>query len=180
MLGTTMDTIFWVGLLMGGLLSIPLSIAANLWTDVVRGYLDKRRHIRLSNKKSKEVRTYFFVRALREGNPTAKVILDIESTLSNRAAIFTAICFGGLFSIIILVAANSKFAEYPKSSFASAAIFAVAALAFHLAGMMLHFKLLQIRRRLKWFNDYETGIRVKWGDDALEEFMAAYQPHPTE
>lgn len=165
-----MDAIFWIGLGLGALLSMPISILANLWTDRVRNYLDRRRHIRLSNKKSKEVRTYFFVRALREGNPTAKVLLDIEATFFNRSAIFTELCFSGLFSMVVLLAANQKFIEHPKLAFASIIFFAVFGLGFHFYGMSMHLQLMRIRRRLKWFDEYETGIRVKWGDDALEEF----------
>jgi hypothetical protein len=80
-------------------------VVGNLWTDSVRSYLDKRKHIRLSNKKSKEVRTYFLVRTLREGQPTTS----------------------------------------------------------------LHWRGFRIQYRLSRFEEYETSIRGKWGDDAREE-----------
>jgi hypothetical protein len=165
-----MDTIFWVGLALGVLISIPLSIAANLWTDAVRDFLDKRKRIRLSNKKSNEVRTYFFVRALREGNPTAKVLFDIDATFSNRSAIFTCMCLGGLMCFL-LVALHPKAREHPVIILCTFLAFAVFAMGFHVWSMTLHWKLAQIRRRLKWFHEYEANIRVKWADDALEEMQ---------
>jgi hypothetical protein len=172
-----MDTIFWVGLGLGALVSIPLSIDANLWTDAVRDFLDKSKRIRLSNKKSKEVRTYFFVRALREGDATAKVLFDIDATFSNRSAIFTGMCLGGLLCFM-LVALDPKAAEHPVIILGTFLSFAIFAAGFHLWSMTLHWKLAQVRRRLMWFHQYETNIRVKWGDDALEEMqMAAGQNH---
>jgi hypothetical protein len=170
-----MDTIFWVGLGLGALVSIPISIAANLWTDAVRNFLDKRKRIRLSNKKSKEVRTYFFVRALREGDPTAKVLLDIDATFSNRSAIFAGMCLGALMCFL-LVALHPIGKEHPFIILGTSLSFMVFLIGFHSWSMTLHWKLAQIRRRLMWFHDYETNIRVKWGDDALEEMqMAAAQ-----
>ena len=117
------------------------------------------------------MRTYFFVRALREGNPTAKVLFDIDATFSNRTAIFTGISVVLALCFMILGAASQKLQQYPYLIVSLTVLFGLFALAFHFWSTMLHFKLIQIRRRLNWFHDYETNIRVKWGDDALEEMQ---------
>jgi hypothetical protein len=171
-----MDIIFWIGLFLGGLLGLIGSILGNLWTDAVHDFLDKRRRIRLSNKKSKEVRTYFFVRALREGDPTAKVLFDMDATFSNRAAIFTGICLGAMMCLI-LVAFHPNAHEYPIAIVTVLFVLTVFMVAIHLWSTTLHWKLLQIRRRLMWFHEYETGIRAKWGDDELEEMQMAAEQH---
>jgi hypothetical protein len=46
-----MDTLFWVGILVGALVGIPTAIISNLWTDPVRGFLHRRRTIRLNRRK---------------------------------------------------------------------------------------------------------------------------------
>jgi hypothetical protein len=171
-----MDIIFWVGLLLGGLLGFIGSMLSNLWTDAIGDYLDKRRRIRLSGKKSKEVRTYFFVRALREGDPSAKVLFDIDATFSNRAAIFIGICLGAMMCLV-LVAFHPNAHEYPISIVTAFCVLTVFMVAFHLWSTILHWKLMHIRRRMMWFYEYETGIRVKWGDAALEEMQIAAEQH---
>jgi hypothetical protein len=166
-----MDTVFWIGLGLGALISVPLSITANLWTDKARYLLDKRRRIRLSNKKSKEVRTYFFVRALREGDPTAKILFDIDAASSIRTLIFSAMDLTVL-ACLALVVSDARAKPYMSLLLGSAALLTVMGLGFCFWSIMLEARLLTIRQRLRWFHDYETSIRVKWGDDAIEEMMA--------
>jgi hypothetical protein len=165
-LGIVMDWQFWVGLALG----IPLSIAANIWTDRVRDFLDKRRTIRLSNKKSKEVQTYLYVRSLREGDATAKVMFDIGAINSLRELLF------GLFGLvtivfIVMAASDPKLSPYKTyiGYFSFFLIFLVTG--FMTLSLIQYWRLLQIRRRLRWFREYENGIREKWGDDAIEEFL---------
>jgi hypothetical protein len=78
-----MDTVFWTGIVLGALLGLIGSVLGNLWTDDIREFLDKRKRLRLSNKKSRELQTFCYVKALREGNPTAKILFDLDQTLSN-------------------------------------------------------------------------------------------------
>ena len=83
-----MDAVFWTGLLLGALIGLPISITANLWTEPVRELLHIRRRIRYSEKKSRELRRYFYVKALRDGDPTAKILLDMQLNDVTRALLF--------------------------------------------------------------------------------------------
>jgi len=84
-----MDAVFWMGLILGALISLPISIIANIWADPVRELLHKRRRIRYSKTRSRELRRYFYVKALREGDPTSRILFDIESTQASRLDMFT-------------------------------------------------------------------------------------------
>ena len=177
--GDSMDTVFWSGLLIGGLFSIPLSITANIWTDAVRDFLDKRRHVRLSNKKWREVRTYFEVRALREGDPTAKTIFDYEQVDNIRAVIGMLLCLSMALPLIyIYVVREPQVKEHLAAYLSIWGFIGIIFCYFSLYAAFLHWRALRIRIRLRRFHSYEDSIREKWGDDALEKFhMASQQSH---
>lgn len=165
-----MDTVFWTGLGLGALISVPLSITANLWTDKVRDYLDKRRKIRLSNRKSKEVRTYFFVRALVEGNPVAKVMFDMNVAESARMLLFATIAFVGIV-FLALLSSDPRTVPYKPHMLWLGYIVSAWAIITYLISSYLHLFNSQVERRTRRFKQYEDSIREKWGDDALEEAL---------
>jgi sensor histidine kinase YesM len=49
---------------------------------------------------------------------------------------------------------------------------------FYFYTTSLHWRGLRIKYRLLRIEEYETSIRVKWGDDALEEFQTAAERSP--
>jgi hypothetical protein len=169
-----MDMVFWLGLGLGALISVPLSITANLWTDKVRDLLDKRRKIRLSNTKSKEVKMYFFVRTLREGDPTSRILFDEETNQSLRWLVFGMFCF---LAMTFLVMASLQ-PQVRQQSGAALIVFIYVLLVLCAVAvcwsLLMHTRTSMVRWRLRQFKTYETDIRVKWGDDALEEL---HPPH---
>jgi len=65
-----MDATFWLNLLLPLVLSIPLSIMANIYSDPVREFIAKRRHIRLNKRCAREIRMHQWVLAIKRGDPT--------------------------------------------------------------------------------------------------------------
>jgi hypothetical protein len=167
-----MDWQFWIGLALG----IPLSIFANLYTDRVRDYLDKRRTIRLSRKKSKEVRTYLYVRSLMEGHPGSKVLLDMDNSLVDRLTTMWAFIYL-LAAIAILFAFQPKFEVIQKPILIGAMAVLLLSTVLSIPLLIIHLDLTQTRRKVRRFSDYENSIREKWGDDAIEEFLAPQDTH---
>src|SRR5450631_3842969 len=162
----------WTSILIGALLTIPLSIFANLFTEPVRDYLDKRRTIRLSRKRSKEVQTYLFVRALMEGEPRAKVLLDINAGMASRAATFSVLGFGAVSLVIFLHSSQPKIQAHPIPVAIMLLVGFILFAVMYFISMHLHTAQLNVGRKLRRFHDYENSIREKWGDDAIEEFLA--------
>jgi hypothetical protein len=161
-----MDTTFWTGIILGAFLGLVCSILGNLWTDAVRNFIDKRKRIRLNGKKSKEVRTYCFVRALREGNPTAKVLFDIDQTMSVRSTLFMIACLSFLVAMLF-VARQPQIHEHLAVFLTLFTAVFVMFLFFYGYATSLHLEVLRIKYRLLRFEEYETSVRVKWGDDAV-------------
>lgn len=89
-----MDIVFWFGIAVGAMVGIPVSIVANLWTDPVRGFLSRRRTIRLSRNKHKELSSYYFVRRVIGGDEAAKAVLAFSSNTRARLYDFDGcLCF---------------------------------------------------------------------------------------
>jgi CBS domain containing-hemolysin-like protein len=166
--GSNVDTSFWSGILVAALLSVPLSIFSNIYSDRVREFLEKRKRIRLSNKKARELQTYCLVKALREGDPTATTIFSIDQTLSNRMLILTCTSVGVSYASL-LIYLTPLFSEHiPKQYFiAFMVVTGLGVMFFHYYSTVLHARLIQIKYKLMWFDDYEQKIRTRWGDDAL-------------
>ncbi len=77
-----MDSTFWIGLIIGAVLSLAASIIANLYTDRIQQYLSTRRRIRLNGKKASELKTHDFVKKLRMGDPVTLLEFNRARDLS--------------------------------------------------------------------------------------------------
>lgn len=172
-----MDWVFWIGLGLGAAISFPISIIANLQTENVREWFGKRRAIKLSEKKYKEVRTYLYIRALVEGNPVAKVLLDLDTSFVNRIVTISLLPMLCVVPVLV-VALQPEMTKYRHFfGFACIALCLISSLSGFVV-MSFHFLLSQIRRKVLNFVEYENSIREKWGDDAIEEFLRPQTPEP--
>lgn len=172
-----MDWIFWMGLGLGALIGLPISIMANLWTDRVRDYLDQRRTIRLSKQMSKELSTYVYVRSLREGDPTSKAIFDIDTSQPGHMFTLHTSCLvmAGFF---VFLADQSKLEAYRAPLAGMALLLIFLSLVSLASGFLLYREYQQIRRKLRRFEEYENSIREEWGPYPIEEFMAEHGNPP--
>jgi hypothetical protein len=66
---------FWASVLLSGVVGFPIAIVANLYSDQVREYLDRRKTIKLNKKRALELQTYQRVLRLVEANLTQTLLL---------------------------------------------------------------------------------------------------------
>jgi hypothetical protein len=158
-----MDIVFWVGLFVGALLGLIGSILGNLWTDAVRSYLDNRRQIRLSKKKSRELRRYYFTKNLRDGEPATTIFYGLLQIYFVAAISFLAVMVG--FFIILFIVGKDPVAQQHIIIARTFAILAGLSSLILLAVIQhLYFRIYQIWSRLRRFEAYEVQIYDKWGE----------------
>jgi hypothetical protein len=164
-----MDAIFWIGLGLGALVSIPAAVIANLWTDPVRGFMDRRRTVKLGRKKEKELRKYWLVRAIMEGDEAEKANFIFRQNFAIHSAIFSvgyiiaALCagvaiYGGGFTSVL----KNRWFILLSVVWGFGANY----LLLFSFGTML--QAWRITMRLRDFARYERSIVEKWGNPEPE------------
>ncbi|MCK1567488.1 hypothetical protein IVB08_26615 [Bradyrhizobium sp. 173] len=167
-----MDTAFWLGIGMGALVGIPISIVANLWTDPVRGFLDRRRTIQLSRQKDKELGNYYFARAILDGDEAAKAHLNFRQTFAVHSAVFSA-----LYLLVGLMAGLGMYAggyvEVLKLTFVKVLIMVWAIGGNYLAihSIISFLNTWRVVLRLRNFSRYEASIIEKWGEPENPSYL---------
>jgi hypothetical protein len=158
-----MDYVFWAGIALGAILGVAGSIIGNLWTDKVRSYLDNRRKISLSKTKSRELRRYYFAKALREGEPSSTIFYSLLQTYFIAAVSFLAVLVG--FLIILFFVAKEPIVQQHFGIVRAIALW-VCASGFLLLCVIQHLYIVlyKIWSRLRRFEQYESQIYEKWGD----------------
>jgi hypothetical protein len=167
-----LDTAFWLGIGLGALIGIPSSIIANLWTDPVRGFLDRHRTIQLSRQKDKELRSYYFARAILEGDEAAKAYFSVRQTFAVQSAVFSA-----LYLLVAIMTGLGiyvgGYTEVLKFTFAKVLILiwaiGVNYLAIH--SMVSFLNLWRVVLRLSNFKRYEASIVEKWGEPGNPSYL---------
>jgi hypothetical protein len=153
-------------------LSLLASVVANIYSDTVREYLGRRKQIRLSNRKSRELQTYALIKGLVEGDPIAIV----RFSYSQSASIYTTVAATLLItmSLLLLSLSNPAFLK-PEELDATVRhtvvlvimlMVAVSGLMF-LGGYVMAISNMSRMRKLRRFSEYEADIRKKWGSDAV-------------
>jgi hypothetical protein len=164
--GAHMDTAFWAGIILGGLVSFPVAIVANLYSEQVREYLDRRRVVRLNRKRSSEIAVHERLLRLINGDPTQTLLHAEHQLMMIMSLLVLCMCYGFLFGlayfrkpILIMV---------PKTAVEVAAI---ALLLFSgtvsLLVLLIFSDYRNTMRKIRRFSDYEAQIRAKWGEDAI-------------
>jgi hypothetical protein len=164
--GRFVDTTFWMGILIGAVLSLATSIAGNIYTDQVQDFFQRRKRLRLSNKKARELATHRYISGLKNGDPTISTLFGIDQTLSNRYTIIGGIASVPiLLSVLLPASIRSALPKYSVEVFAIT--LAVCAVFFLFMSMVSHLSIIHTKWKLLRFADYESQIRAKWGNDAI-------------
>jgi hypothetical protein len=79
-------------------------------------------------------------------------------------------CFVAL-GLVVIASFEPKLLPYKTFLYWAGMLTTAMGLLTHFWSMSLHWKLLQVRSKLRRFEEYENRIREKWGDDALEGFL---------
>jgi hypothetical protein len=160
-----MDITFLIGLFIGAILSLIASIAANLYTDSIRAYFSSRRKVRLSNKKLQELKTYKSVSDLKRGTPSALLIHQQRGELVPRLfmlAIMVLVLF-----VALGLTPQTERAVYPKLFASLPPVF----FAFFIVLVSTAYARLLSQAsnvyKAAHFEQYESDIRAKWGNDAI-------------
>jgi hypothetical protein len=160
------DTAFWLGIVLGAVVSLMASFAANLYTDTLRSYLAKRSQLRLSNRRAKEIDDYKLVKMLRSGDPLAR--LEIQG---RRDSGLRNMLWALLFSQCMIAFVVIRFMR-PELYYIVIVVAGVAGLMSSVA-MVLSFAISTSTRSLllkaKKIEEYEQQIRNEWGEDAIEQ-----------
>jgi hypothetical protein len=163
-----MDPSFWLGIICGALVGMPFSIAANLWTDPIRAFIDRRRTIRYSSQKSSELEQYRFAEALREGDPTATLIFGIDRAFSIRLVVQSSTLLLGMGVFVVLRFAAASYIA-PLTFKIALCILAAPTVWFLLQSYTSAFRLQQIKSRLAGFDEYERIIHERWGEEFTQQ-----------
>ena len=161
-----MDTTFWVGIILGALASFPVAIVANLYSEQVREYLDRRRVLRLNRKRSGELVVHQRLLRLIQGDPI-QTLLHAEHRLMMIMSLFILFMSYGLLLILALFK-QSILLFMPKT-----ALLVTAAVVSLFSGVVSLFILVLFKdyrntmRKVRRFSEYEAQIRAKWGKDAI-------------
>jgi hypothetical protein len=160
-----MDSTFWIGIIVGAILSLISSVAANLYTDNIRAYFSERRQVRLSDKKLQELKTYKFVSDLKNGVPST-LLVHQDRRDSVPRMFMLAIMVLILFVALGITPQSERLAHPTLFTALPASVFTlfVGLLSFAYARMIQN--TLNVYKA-GHFEQYEKDIRAKWGDDAI-------------
>ena len=161
-----MDTTFWISLLVPLLLSIPLSVIANIYSDPVREFVLKRRHIRLNKKRSREIRMHQRVLAIKSGDPTELLSLSYAQFL----VMMMTVAAVGLSAAWVawLVFRPQVLTHISEILFIIAYSFLVlVATAAQWLGAVLFNDIRVTMLKVRRFERYEEQMKAKWGPDVL-------------
>ena len=158
-----MDTTFFVGIFVGAIVSIIASFFANLYTDQLREFLSRRRQVRLSSKKTNELKTYAFVKSLKVGDPIA--LLELQGRRA-QATILIILAVLGNTSALLFVADPSIDPKSTLRNFVIVSLVLMGAFCLTLA-IAAYFSVVNTIKKAKELDQYERDIRTKWGADAI-------------
>lgn len=163
-----MDSIFWTGLLIGALLSVPLSITSNLWTDPVRDYLLKRRTLRLNKQKSKELEDHELAKGLRDGNALAMLTVQGYRDHATRMTLYSVLMIGLVSSFVTVGVTVAP--DDPRTfnvAFSAAVIVLLSSGFALLSSAVTYSHVGQLVEKAHSLEEYVREIRAKWGGDAV-------------
>jgi|GraSoi2013_100cm_1033763.scaffolds.fasta_scaffold05877_6 hypothetical protein len=155
---------FWSGVLLSGLLGLPIAIIANLYSEQVREYLDRRKTLRLNKKRSLEIIVHQRILRLVEGEPTQTLLLAEERLMMVMAILILYLCYAILFGLLYFKGAILLVVS--RLLFVSAASIIMVFTLFTSAAILIilgHYR--NTMRKVRLFSEYEAQMRKKWGED---------------
>jgi hypothetical protein len=152
------DTSFWLGVAVAIPLSIVGSIVGNRLTRNVDAYLEKRKLIKSNRSKEQEIANYKRVEAFKNGTRDRYPYYILLATAAMISAVGSATC---LVLVILKYWDVFNFPDFPLLlALLLAFLFGVFAAVFMVA-------IAETARHIEQFEQYQTEIRKKWGDDAI-------------
>jgi hypothetical protein len=164
-----MDTTFWVGLVLGAILSLLMSVLVNVYNDRIRDALEGRKRIRLNKRREAELRTYRLICDLKQAKPEAYVSFISRQTKVTFYLLYT-ICF-----IIFLLAGFFMERLLPPEKIFDRLVLLIGSDVFFLASLATCLQSCwwsrhqaTVERKLGRFEEYKKELKRKWGDAAIE------------
>lgn len=155
---------FWLGIIIGAVISIITSILANLWTGKIQDFVEGTKRLRLARKRAAEMRVYRFLKELRRGSPEALVELSwrqhdiVMSFLYAWLACSMALASAALYRMKVELALPSWIVLIFGYGMAAGGLF------FFWTSWFSGVKHRLLVRKLTHFSDYEVALRKRWGD----------------
>jgi hypothetical protein len=163
-----MDWSFWAGIVLGGLVGLPVTIIGNLYSDQVRDYLERRKMLRLNNMRSKELRIHGRLLNLINGDPREVLALAETRTFIVVALVTMFGSYATVFLFLLLTNIPAIATDTPRFvSIALVGIFILFGILGSLMGLVLLNDFRNTMRKIRRFGEYEDQIREKWGHDAI-------------
>jgi hypothetical protein len=155
---------FWAGVLLSGMIGLPIAIIANLYTEQVREYLDQRKTLRLNKKRSLEIRVHQRILRLVEGEPIQTLLHAEQRFMMVMSFLILYPCYAAMFLLVYFREAILSIA--PRSLLLSAAsvdmFFTFIITVFIL---ILFGDYRNTMRKVRRFSEYEAQMRKKWGEE---------------
>ena len=167
-----MDTTFWMGIAIGAIISLFVSIMANLYTPRLRTFLDKRSELRLSNKKADELQDYALAKGVLNGLPLMIQKIETRRNLALRMMIYALAFLVMATGFLVLVTALISL-RAPEDSVPSTLVFVFvnivlfASMAAIASSVRMNRNVRDIIQKASNLEKYENDIRKKWGEDAI-------------
>jgi hypothetical protein len=167
--GKEMNAIFWIGTLVGAVVSLIVSIVANLYTPQIRAFLDKRSQLRLSSKKAEELLEYELSKAIFSGVPLAIQKLERRRDHATRMMLYSVMFL--LLSVALIsldTAANAKAdAMLGHLTYIGLCFMGVCFAAALMISVSISGSVGNLILKASDLDMYEKDIRQKWGEDAI-------------
>ncbi|SIO24835.1 hypothetical protein SAMN05443247_03131 [Bradyrhizobium erythrophlei] len=155
---------FWSGVLLSGVIGLPTAIIANLYSEQVREYLDRRKTLRLNKKRSLEIIVHQRILRLVEGEPTQTLLHAEHRFMMVTSILILYLCYAALFGLLYFREAILSIA--PRLILLSAASVAMVFTFVITVGILILFRdYRNTMRKVRRFSEYEDQMRKKWGED---------------
>jgi hypothetical protein len=155
---------FWAGVLLSGLIGLPIAIIANLYSEQVREYLDRRKTLRLNKKRSLEIRAHQRILRLVEGEPTQRLLHAEHRFMMVMSILILYLCYGALFSLVYVREAILLIVARPLFLSATSIVMFFT-FVLTVVMLLLFGDYRNTMRKVRLFSEYEAQMRKKWGED---------------
>jgi hypothetical protein len=167
-LGIPMDTIFWVGIAIGGLISLLASIAANLFHSKMVSFLDHRKTGFRERRRKNAFAFHQVVKGLHEGERNKYVyMLRISRNISTHFLI-SYVSLAAMLVIVSLGIAPDTQISWPidpTMRFRLGALFFL--MFFFIFGVVLLRtsirRFSELQDALDYFDEYDADFKKEWG-----------------
>jgi hypothetical protein len=143
-----MQTEFWLGLIIGGVLSFLGSVLANFFGVPIGTYVARRKVSWVESNRKRALRNYRWIRDLHSGKKDKYLAYLVDMA----TAILSTICIAS--AILLLLPAAPRSTWWDVAGACTIFLFALR------HGIYLNI----MRTRLDRFDDYKKTIMNRWGD----------------